>query len=408
MEGSGSQSPSVSVVIVTRDRPRSLALTLKGLRQQYYDNFEIVIVGNDKSLGGLAAETGIKLVRFDEPNISRARNLGVAQASGEIIAFIDDDAIPEPTWLGFLIAPIAQGKAEIAGGFVRGRNGISFQWKARWVDHTGQTRPLAVDVTSVFPPDQSGAAKTEGTNMAIRRDALIALGGFNEAYHFFLDETDLNLRAGKIGLRTAICPEAQVHHGYAESERRRGDRAPKTLFQIGASVAVFVREHTPSPDDAIRIFREQHRKWLLSLMVSGHIEPRDVARLLATFDTGLIEGAQRQNTFSRFDQRESFVALPVSPSPHIALYGHWVRAIPLIKKARRLVKQGNRVSLFLFSLGSRFHTVRFVRSGYWLQHGGLLGKSERSDHMIRLMSLKSRFNLELERVRKLRSNCIQR
>lgn len=403
-----SQSPSVSVVIVTRDRPRSLALTVKGLRQQYYENFEIVVVGNDQSLAGLTPEVGLKIVPFDEANISKARNLGVEASAGEIIAFIDDDAVPEPTWLGFLTAPIAQRKAALSGGYVRGRNGISFQWKARWVNKSGQTEPREIIGTKVFEPTSNGSAKTEGTNMAIRRDALVALGGFNEAYRFYLDETDLNLRAGAKGFRTAICPDAQVHHGYAESERRRGDRAPKSLFEIGASVAVFTREHSPDPIAAAQLFREQHRKWLLSLMISGHIEPRDVERLLGTFDRGLADGNPRRNTWHHFGLQPEFKPMPVSDAPHVTLYGHWIRSLSLIKKARKLVQSGHRVSLFLFSLGSRFHSVRFVPSGYWLQHGGILGKSERSDEMIRWINLEQRFYLEEKRVSKLRTNCPHR
>ncbi len=402
-----SQSPSVTVVVVTRDRPKSLALTIAGLRQQYYDNFEIIIVGNETSLAGFASEVGLRIIRFDEPNISKARNIGVGASSAEIIAFIDDDAVPEPTWLNFLTAPISTGKSDLSGGYVRGRNGISFQWKARWVDHSGQTEPIEVDDTTIFEPNQRGVPKTEGTNMAIRREALIALGGFNEAFHFYLDETDLNLRAGFKGYKTAICPNAQVHHGYAESERRRGDRAPKSLFQMGASVAVFAREHASEPEQAIQDFRLQHRKWLIALMVSGHIEPRDVERLLSTFDRGAENGVSRKNAFLTHSTPSAFTPLPVSKAPHVSLFGHWLRAIPLIKKARRLAKSGNRVSLFLFSLGSRFHSVRFVRSGYWLQHGGLLGKSERSDGMMRWMSFERRCEIEEKRVRKFRTNCAQ-
>ncbi|MCB2152739.1 MAG: glycosyltransferase, partial [Rhodobacteraceae bacterium] len=59
-----------------------------------------------------------------------ARNLGLAAAAGEIVAFIDDDAVPEPRWLARLTAPFADPGIAAAGGFVVGRNGISFQWRA--------------------------------------------------------------------------------------------------------------------------------------------------------------------------------------------------------------------------------------------------------------------------------------
>ena len=75
--------------------------------------------------------------------------------------------------------------------------------------------------------------------MAVRRDVLAALGGFDPAYHFYLDETDLNMRLAQAGHATALCPRALVHHGFAASTRRRKDRVPADLFDIGASWAVF-------------------------------------------------------------------------------------------------------------------------------------------------------------------------
>ena len=157
----------------------------------------------------------MKSVEFGEANISRARNLGIAEAAGEIVAFIDDDAVPEPTWLQFLVAGFSEADVAAAGGFVRGRNGISFQWKARSVDCFGEAAPLDVpeNKISIFTAQNGRAIKTEGTNMAVRRDVIAKMGGFDPAYRFYLDETDLNFRMMRAGYRTAIAPLAQVHHG---------------------------------------------------------------------------------------------------------------------------------------------------------------------------------------------------
>ena len=168
-------APTVSVVIVSHGRPASLGICLTGVGQIDYPNFEIVIVADQSRIDAVNAHAlgdQVKLVLFDEMNISAARNAGVAAAAGEIITFIDDDAIPEPTWLTHLIAPFADESVAVAGRYVIGRNGISFQWKARTVSPDAHTEDLILDYDrqQVFEGSRTRAIKTEGTNMAVRRD----------------------------------------------------------------------------------------------------------------------------------------------------------------------------------------------------------------------------------------------
>ena len=174
----------VSVVVVSRERPQLLLRCLASLAQLDYHPFEIIVVSDPK--GADAVEMSefsdlVKLMRFDQSNISAARNVGIEHAAGEIVAFIDDDSVAEPLWLANLVAPICEKVAVASGGFVIGRNGISFQWTAHTVNELGQSQSVDVDVPSVVP-----FAKTEGTNMAFRRDVLIDIGGFDEAYRFYM------------------------------------------------------------------------------------------------------------------------------------------------------------------------------------------------------------------------------
>ena len=115
----------VSVVVVSHGRPEMLKRCLLGLSQLQYDPFEIILVADPLGVSA-AGQTGLaddlKIIPFEEPNISAARNLGVAAAAGELIAFIDDDAVPEPQWLRYLCAPAVQSDVAAMGGYVRARH----------------------------------------------------------------------------------------------------------------------------------------------------------------------------------------------------------------------------------------------------------------------------------------------
>ena len=93
-------STSVSVVIVSRGRPAALIRCLTGVSQLTYPVFEVIVVADPAGIDAASISTHadhLKLVPFDEANISKARNAGIAASAGEIVAFIDDDAVPEPT-----------------------------------------------------------------------------------------------------------------------------------------------------------------------------------------------------------------------------------------------------------------------------------------------------------------------
>ncbi len=403
-----SETPNVSVVVVSRGRPDSLTLCLTGLMRLFYPSYEIVVVADADGLAAikkLGVEREIKTVAFDEPNISVARNLGIAQAAGEIVAFIDDDAVPEPAWLTHLVQGFEWPEAAAAGGYVRGRNGISFQWKARSVDHTGHAQPLAIDGTTpvLLTPADGRAIKTEGTNMAIRRDLLADMGGFDPNYRFYLDETDLNFRLAIAGHDTAIVPLAEVHHAYASSPRRAKHRAPLDLFEVGASTAVFLGKFCPAQEHEFVFdqLRAAQRKALMGYMVDGRIEPRDLRRLMARLDAGIAEGLQRDHVAMPAIARAPHWFLPFdsrATGEQITIAGRFVFRRRHRAEARRAAKAGKTVSLFLFSRTALAHKVRYCDQGVWEQRGGLWGRSDREHPLFRFVGFAKRVKSEQERI----------
>jgi GT2 family glycosyltransferase len=402
---------SASVVIVSRGRPEALGLCLTGCMQLHYDPFEIVVVADPAGVAAAQAlpfASQIKIIGFDEANISLARNIGISAAAGDVVAFIDDDAVPEPTWLTHLVQAMQQNDVAVAGGFVRGRNGISYQWQGRTLDAMGDAAelPIAGMEPVVVQPTPDRVAKTEGTNMAVRRDVLVALGGFDPAYHYFLDETDLNMRLGRAGYACAIVPRAQVHHGFAANRLRRADRAPTDLFDIGASWAVFQRKFIPQEKrrDHWRALRVSERRRAVRLMVSGHIEPRAVTGLIDRLDQGYGQGISRRMGDSLVTETSNAPFKRVVPWILSAGYIMVRRsdAASARAEAARRVKNGEVVTLIILSLTALYHQARFHPGGYWEQCGGLFGKSERSQPMLRFWRFHERVVAEKARISAIR------
>lgn len=405
-------TPPVSIVIVSRGRPEALMRCLTGVSQLDYAPFEVVVVACPAGSAAVATRPDsaqIKLVQYDEANISAARNHGIAVAAGEVVAFLDDDAVPEPLWLHHLVQPFDDPRVACAGGYVIGRNGISFQWRARSVDRTGTAHDLAVegDAPVIPTPPPGHAVKTEGTNMAVRRDVLAAMGGFDPAFRFYLDETDLNLRLAEAGHLTALVPLAQVHHGFAESDRRARDRSPRDLSQIAASQQVFLRKHCP--EDARKAawsaFAAAQRTRLVRYLQRGPLDPADLLRLMHGLRRGGKEGASRPfgQTPPLPAPQTPFLPYPGRPgAPRVHLAGRPWQAARLRNKAAPQVREGAIVSLFVFSPTARRHRVRFTSEGIWQQSGGLFGQSLREGPLIRLRSFSSRLSSEIMRLLQVR------
>jgi len=390
----------LSVIVVSRHRPAALLRCLAGLRQQDHPATEVIVVADPAgvaALGGLAP--ALKTVTFDQANISAARNLGLAMAGGTVVAFIDDDAVPEPTWAGRLVAPFADPKVVAATGYIRGRNGISYQWRASEVDATGQNHRLEVPMGNVTlrAGTTNRTVKTQGTNCAFRTTALRAIGGFDPAFHFFLDEADVNLRMAPLGL-TAIVPMAQVHHGYLASDRRRSDRVPLDLAEIAASTAVFLRRHAPDTLETglVRLMSDQRAR-ALRHMITGRLEPHDVGRLMATLGDGWADGMTRDpgQPSPLAEMKTAFRPLPgLGPRPGVMIAGRGQDRKALLARAAEATRNGHIVSVLCLAPGWHRHQHQFDPAGFWLQTGGLWGRAERDRPRPGMVTLATRLQTE--------------
>jgi len=178
----------LSVVVCTRDRPQMLQACLAGLSAQTRPPREVIVVDNSAagSAATVAGLSGVRYVHEPRPGLSRARNAGVAAASGEFIAFTDDDVGLPPEWTGEVVRAFADPSVDAMTGLVLPAALDTPAQRAFQLElggFTARLQPLRFDAgflerTRAMGPQvwRIGA----GANMAFRRRVFARLGGFDE------------------------------------------------------------------------------------------------------------------------------------------------------------------------------------------------------------------------------------
>ena len=399
--------PDISVIVVSRDRPSDLRKMLASLRFQDISGFEVIVVTNTPAaLENARYPEPLRLFDCNEANISVARNVGLDAAKGRYIAFCDDDALPDPSWLRRLLAPFSDPEIGAAGGFTRGRNGISLQWGAVETDRLGVAHPLDIAPRAeptIFAPSQDRAPVMIGTNCAFRASALRQIGGFDPAFAYFLDDSDISLRLSLAGWKLAIVPRAQVHHGFAGGPYRQQNRVPKTLAPHGKSQAYFGRKHAPEQalGRALSAFRALQFSRLEKQMLAGLMEPACLKTLMLSLDKGHEAGLKMQISLEPNQPRPDVESSPVftmTKHRHVMLVGRksdrkWQKAL-----AATLSKAGVMVTALTLSRSAAYMQVGFAEKGYWVQSGGQMGKSGRHEPLIRVVNLREKVDSEVKRL----------
>jgi GT2 family glycosyltransferase len=223
----------IAAIVCTRDRPDRLALCLAALHAQTRSGSsrEIVVVDNSADAPAalrVRASTGqphhIRWIAADRPGLSHARNVGIAATTAPFIAFIDDDAIADPDWLAALEAEFVDAPAvAVAGG------PVVPVWPAARPNWLGPWAEGYFSVVDRGPASRDlGAGEwLAGTNIAFRRDALCAAGGFDEALGrhpgtlLGNEEIALAERLRRAGHTIRYTPRARVRHAIAADRLNR-------------------------------------------------------------------------------------------------------------------------------------------------------------------------------------------
>jgi hypothetical protein len=128
------------------------------------------------------------------------------------------------------------------------------------------------------------------------------------------------------------------------------------------------------------------------------------AKLLDGFEAGLDAGrTQSVSSFEASGTSPAFQPLLSAPASDPALLtGRWFSRRRLQERAQSLAQGGRSVTLMIFDHTMRAHRVIFTPQGYWLQSGGLFGRSSRNQRLFMIWSLGRRIGSEIERLKKIR------
>lgn len=258
----------ISVVVCTRDRAEQLRACLHALLALEDGDVEVLVVDNSSTGSAAAmfdevagADPRFRLVHEPKPGLSRARNRGLAEARGEVVAYTDDDVRVDPAWLDGVRAGFGSDRGVgcvtglVAAAELEDPVQELFESKVSWSSSLERRRySMRTDAgTGAFPYD-AGRFGT-GANFAVRRSLLLDLGGFDEALGAGSptrggEDLDAFVRVLLAGADVVYEPRAIVWHVHRSSAEELG----RQVYAYGLGLSAYVTKLLlgPARRDVVR------------------------------------------------------------------------------------------------------------------------------------------------------------
>jgi len=212
----GTRPPRISVVVCTLNGAATIGETLTAIERLAYPNVEAIVVDDgstDATAEIVAGHPRVRLIRTPNRGLSAARNTGLRAATGELVAYVDDDAYPDPHWLDYVERALRDADEDRAG--VGGPNlPVAGDGPVAECVANAPGGPVHVLLSDTV------AEHIPGCNMVFRRDRLEAIGGFDEQFRVAGDDVDVCWRMQERGWTLGFHSAAVVWHHRRGSVRR--------------------------------------------------------------------------------------------------------------------------------------------------------------------------------------------
>ena len=214
--------PRISVVCCSYNGSRFIGDCLEALAVQDYPDYEVIVIddGSTDDTAGIAARYDVRLISQENKGLSAARNEGMRLATGQITAYIDDDAYPDPDWLRYIAWVYLRGGHDGAGGPNLPPPGDGEMAQLVALAPGGPNHVLLTDTVAEHVP---------GCNSTYRTEALRAIGGYDTRYRTAGDDVDVGWRIQEHGGTIGFSAGAMVWHhrrgtvrGYLKQQRGYG------------------------------------------------------------------------------------------------------------------------------------------------------------------------------------------
>lgn len=324
---------SVSVVIATYRRPDVLPGCLAALEEQRVPPFEVIVVDQspdtrtrDLVAARPACSYPLRYVHSDVAGVSLARNIGWRHATGEIVAYTDDDAVPDPGWVEALVRAFDVAPADMVGGR------ILPLWEGggrpRWFPASREYLLAIYDPGGPLAPFRNLDLPMT-VNAAIKRSKLESLGGFNErigarpGWPVTGEDSLLGWRVRESGGSIYYQPAALVHHRVPSGRMQRRFYVRRSYLEGVCLVDVEDKRGLLTPErleELVRSHRAHHRAQVFKALRRMWRLPWNDPKFIGTvgelaLSAGILDACRKVQQERGQDGRSGHPAAPMPPAP---------------------------------------------------------------------------------------------